>query len=132
MQLKWLIAGILLVGLIACPAQAGLFDWLFGETTSEGTTTVANISDGAWSNGTATIESLDTTTGDVTIHYTMEYVPKYPDKLVQLVANSTGKVIWEGDAYQIDGYWNIYELSLNRSEGYSALLYQNSASGDVL
>ena len=128
--MKWLLAGVLLVGLLACPAQAGAFDWLFGATSEE---TVANDSVvSTWSNGTATIESLDTTTGDVVIHYTMEYVPEYPDILVQLVANSTGKVIWEGDAYQIDGYWNIYELSLNRSEGYSALLYQNSASGDEL
>ena len=130
MQLKGMVVGILLVGLIACPAQAGWFDWLFGAETQ--TSSVVNISEGAWSNGTANIESVDTTTGDVIIHYTMEYVPESPDVLVQLVANSTGKVIWEGDAYQIDGYWNIYELSLDRSEGYSALLYQNSASGDEL
>ena len=133
MQLKWIIAGILLIGLITCQAQAVLFDWLFGTTSNDGTTTIANISEGAWYNGTATIESLDTTTGDVTIHYTMEYVPTDGGVTVQLVNNLTRRPEWSGDAHQTEGTWKFclkdsyYPPDAPNSfpDGYTARLYKN-------
>ena len=128
---RWylLLAAIALVFL--CIGQAGAvimnssFPALY--ITGNGTTIIDS------SLNAATIESLDTTTGDVVIHYTMEYVPEYPDILVQLVANSTGKVIWEGDAHELDGYWrfNLKDSYFPQDApklfpaGYTARLYKN-------
>ena len=126
MQLKWVVAGILLVGLIICPAQAGWFDWLFGTETQS--SSVVNISEGAWPNGTATIESLDTTTGDVTIHYTMEYVPSEGGVTIELFDNSsTDFPVWSGDACKLEGTWkfNLGEVNANPAHGYSVRLHKN-------
>lgn len=130
MRIRWLLVGVLLIGLLACPVQAGAFDWLLGASEE----TVANDSVvSTWSNGTATIESLDTTTGDVVIHYTMEYVPADSGITVQLINNLTGRPEWSGDAHELDGTWKFclkdsyYPPDAPKSfpDGYTVMLVKN-------
>ena len=135
MCIRWLLVGVLLIGLLACPSQAGAFDWLFG-TTSEETIAEASTNDSitsTWSNGTATIESLDTTTGEVVIHYTMEYIPANGGITVKLINNHTTAPEWSGDAHELDGTWKFclkdsyYSLDAPDSfpDGYTAVLVRN-------
>ena len=128
MRLKWIIAGLLIFGIMVCPASAGWLDWLFG-TSDTSDSVVTNISTDAWPNGTATIESLDTTTGDVIIHYTMEYVPSVGGIVVELFDNSQsdGFPVWSGDASKPNGTWifNLKEVNSDLSHSYTARLHKN-------